>query len=102
MILEKDNKKSHILAPTKVLIYDLKRNVHRKNSFLNTFYVPSISKIREVHKMERKKIFHYPHLLSRVVTLVSQLYHEEISKSDFDIFYKRLGDQIEHEQKLNK
>ncbi len=52
--------------------------------------------------MERKKISHYPHLLSRVVTLVSQLYHEEISKSDFDIFYKRLGDQIEHEQKLNK
>ena len=102
MILEKDNKKSHILAPTKVLVYDLKRNVHRKNSFLNTFYVPSISEIREVHKMKGKKFSHYPRLLSRAVTLVSQLYHGEITRSDFDIFYKRLGDQIEHEQKLNK
>lgn len=52
--------------------------------------------------MKGKKFSHYPRLLSRAVTLVSQLYHGEISRSDFDIFYKRLGDQIEHEQKLNK
>ena len=91
MILKKDNKKSHILAPTKVLVYDLKRNVHRKNSFL---------KSREVHKMKGKKFSHYPRLLSRAVTLVSQLYHGEITRSDFDVFYKRLGDQIEHEKKL--
>lgn len=101
MILEKDNKKSHILARTKVLVYDLKRNVHRKNSFLNTFYVPSISKIREVHKMEGKKFSHNPLLLSWVATLVS-LYHGVISRSEFYVFYKKLGDQIAHEQKLNK
>lgn len=51
--------------------------------------------------MEGKKFSHNPLLLSWVVTLVS-LYHGVISRSDFDIFYKRLGDQIEHEQKLNK
>lgn len=49
--------------------------------------------------MKGKKFSHYPRLLSRAVTLVSQLYHGEITRSDFD---KRLGDQIEHEQKLNK
>lgn len=52
--------------------------------------------------MEGKKFSHYPRLLSMAVILVSQLYHGKISRSDFDIFYKRLGDQIEHEQKLNK
>lgn len=78
----------------------LKKQVPRKNTFLNTFYVPSISKIREVHKMKGKKFSHYPRLLSRAVTLVSQLYHGEITRSDFDVFYKRLGDQIEHEKKL--
>lgn len=36
--------------------------------------------------MEGKKFSHYPRLLSRAVTLVSQLYHGEITRSDFDIF----------------
>lgn len=50
--------------------------------------------------MKGKKFSHYPRLLSRAATLVSQLYHGEITRSDFDFFYKRLGDQIEHEKKL--
>lgn len=52
--------------------------------------------------MEGKKFSHYPRLLSRAVTLVSQLYHGEISRFEFYVFYKKLGDQIAHEQKLNK
>ena len=52
--------------------------------------------------MKGKKFSHYPRLLSRAGTLVSQLYHGEITRSDFDIFYKRYQNQIEHEQKLNK
>ena len=52
--------------------------------------------------MKGKKFSHYPRLLSRAVTLVSQLYYGEITRSDFDVFYKRLGDQIEHEKiKIN-
>lgn len=52
--------------------------------------------------MKGKKFSHYPRLLSRAVTLVSQLYHGVISRSEFYVFYKRLGDQIVHKQKLNK
>ena len=41
--------------------------------------------------MKGKKFSHYPRLLSRAVTLVSQLYHGEITRSDFDVFYKFNG-----------
>lgn len=51
--------------------------------------------------MEGKKFSHNLLLLSWVVTLVS-LYHGVISRSEFYVFYKKLGDQIAHEQKLNK
>ena len=46
----------------------------------------------------KERSFHYPHLLSRAVILIS-IYHGGISRSEFYVFYKRLGDQIEHEQK---
>ena len=47
--------------------------------------------------MEGKKFSHNPLLLGWVVTLVS-LYHGVISRTEFYVFYKRLGDQIEHKK----